>query len=147
MKKIIRDFVLLFTICFLYMTFSKTMNVSVVEGLIISLGSAAIFSLLIEMMRNLNEEDLNLKTNLPSKKVEKIRQIRLVVRDSVVTFLLCYASMTVSLGGNGLNFLTAIPFVIAALAPALVVCAISKEIRIPSNMQEKQVEVELRKLA
>ena len=61
MKKIIRDFVLLFVLCFLYMTFSKIMNVSAVEGLIISLGSATIFSLLISMIRNLNEEDLNLK--------------------------------------------------------------------------------------
>lgn len=61
MKKIIRDFVLLFVLCFLYMTFSKITNVSAVEGLIISLGSAAIFSLLISMIRNLNEEDLNLR--------------------------------------------------------------------------------------
>lgn len=147
MKKIIRDFVLLFTLCFLYMIFSKTINVSVVEDLIISLGSAAIFSLLIEMMRNLNEEDLNLKTNLSPKEVETIRQIRLIVRDGVVAFLLCYGSMTVSLAENGLTFLTAIPFVIAALAPALFVGAISKEIRIPSNRQESQVELELRKLA
>ena len=64
MKKIIRDFVLLFVLCFLYMTFSKTTNVSAVEGLIISLGSAAIFSLLISMIRNLNEEDLN-RAQLP----------------------------------------------------------------------------------
>ena len=69
MKKIIRDFVLLFVLCFLYMTFSKIMNVSAVEGLIISLGSATIFSLLISMIRNLNEEDLNLKINLPPKEV------------------------------------------------------------------------------
>lgn len=84
MKKIIRDFVLLFVLCFLYMTFSKIMNVSAVEGLIISLGSAAIFSLLISMIRNLNEEDLNLKINLPPKEVEIIRQSRLVLRDSIV---------------------------------------------------------------
>ena len=83
MKKIIRDFVLLFVLCFLYMTFSKTTNVSAVEGLIISLGSAAIFSLLISMIRNLNEEDLNLKINLPPKEVEIIRQSRLVLREIV----------------------------------------------------------------
>ena len=77
MKKIIRDFVLLFVLCFLYMTFSKTTNVSAVEGLIISLGSAAIFSLLISMIRNLNEEDLNLKINLTPKEVEIIRQFHL----------------------------------------------------------------------
>ena len=90
MKKIIRDFVLLFVLCFLYMTFSKITNVSAVEGLIISLGSAAIFSLLISMIRNLNEEDLNLKINLPPKEVEIIRQSRLVLRYSIVAFLLCY---------------------------------------------------------
>ena len=87
MKKIIRDFVLLFVLCFLYMTFSKIMNVSAVEGLIISLGSAAIFSLLISMIRNLNEEDLNLKINLPPKEVEIIRQSRLVLRDSIFIML------------------------------------------------------------
>ena len=117
MKKIIRDFVLLFVLCFLYMTFSKITNVSAVEGLIISLGSAAIFSLLISMIRNLNEEDLNL-------------------------FLLCYGSMTVSFGETGLTFIKAIPFMIASLAPALVVCAISKELRMPSNRQEAKVELE-----
>ena len=147
MKKIIRDFILLFTLCFLYMIFSKTINVSIAEDLIISFGSAAIFSLLIEMMRNLNEEDLNLKTDLLPKEVEKIRQIRFIVRDSIVTFLLCYGSMTVSLAENVLTFSTAIPFIISALAPALVVGAISKEIRIPSNRQESQVELELKKLA
>ena len=140
MKKIIRDFVLLFVLCFLYMTFSKIMNVSAVEGLIISLGSAAIFSLLISMIRNLNEEDLNLKMNL--KEVEIIRQSRLVLRDSIVAFLLCYGSMTVSLGETGLTFIKAIPFMIASLAPALVVCAISKELRMPSNRQEAKVELE-----
>ena len=98
MKKIIRDFVLLFVLCFLYMTFSKTTNVSAVEGLIISLGSAA--------------------------------------------FLLCYVSMTVSFGETGLTFIKAIPFMIASLAPALVVCAISKELRMPSNRQEAKVELE-----
>lgn len=142
MKKIIRDFVLLFILCFLYITYSKTMNVSVGEGLIISWGSAAIFSLLISMMRNLNEEDLKLKTNLPPEEVEKIRQIRYVLRDSMVAFLLCYGSMTVSLGGTGLTFIKAIPFMIAALAPALLVCAISKEMRMPSNRQEAKGELE-----
>ena len=142
MKKIIRDFVLLFVLCFLYMTFSKIMNVSAVEGLIISLGSAAIFSLLISMIRNLNEEDLNLKINLPPKEVEIIRQSRLVLRDSIVAFLLCYVSMTVSFGETGLTFIKAIPFMIASLAPALVVCAISKELRMPSNRQEAKVELE-----
>ena len=142
MKKIIRDFVLLFVLCFLYMTFSKTTNVSAVEGLIISLGSAAIFSLLISMIRNLNEEDLNLKINLPPKEVEIIRQSRLVLRDSIVAFLLCYGSMTVSFGEIGLTFIKAIPFMIASLAPALVVCAISKELRMPSNRQEAKVELE-----
>ena len=128
MKKIIRDFVLLFVLCFLYMTFSKITNVSAVEGLIISLGSAAIFSLLISMIRNLNEEDL--------------KQSRLVLRDSIVAFLLCYGSMTVSFGETGLTFIKAIPFMIASLAPALVVCAISKELRMPSNRQEAKVELE-----
>ena len=164
MKKIIRDFVLLFVLCFLYMTFSKTTNVSAVEGLIISLGSAAIFSLLISMIRNLNEEDLNLKINLTPKEVEIIRQSRLVLRDSIVAFLLCYGSMTVSFGETGLTFIKAIPFMFASLAlafllyllnkqlmlvlmmqslaPALVVCAISKELRMPSNRQEAKVELE-----
>ncbi len=136
---------LLFVLCFLYMTFSKTTNVSAVEGLIISLGSAAIFSLLISMIRNLNEEDLIfLKINLPPKEVEIIRQSRLVLRDSIVAFLLCYGSMTVSFGETGLTFIKAIPFMIASLAPALVVCAISKELRMPSN---RQSEVELEELA
>ena len=150
MKKIIRDFVLLFVLCFLYMTFSKTTNVSAVEGLIISLGSATIFSLLISMIRilniednlDINEEDLNLKINLPPKEVEIIRQSRLVLRDSIVAFLLCYGSMTVSFGETGLTFIKAIPFMIASLAPALVVCAISKELRMPSNRQEAKVELE-----
>ena len=43
---------------------------------------------------------------------------------------------------NSLTFIKAIPFMIASLAPALVVCAISKELRMPSNRQEAKVELE-----
>ena len=75
-------------------------------------------------------------------RVEIIRQSRLVLRDSIVAFLLCYGSMTVSFGETGLTFIKAIPFMIASLAPALVVCAISKELRMPSNRQEAKVELE-----
>ncbi len=133
MKKLVRNFVLLFVLSFIYVLFNKAINLSVVEGVIISVGTAAIFSLLIEMITNLNEENLRLKILLTDEEVEIIRQIRLVIRDGILTFLLCYGTMTVSLGGAGLSLSAAIPFVIAAIAPTLVVCALSKELRLPSR--------------
>lgn len=141
MKKVVRDFILLSILCFLYIAYSKSINVSTVEDLIISLGCAGVFSLLIAMIRALNEEDLNLKTNISTEELNKIKQSRLVARDVIVTFLLCYGAMKSSLAGPNFSLIKAIPFVIAAMAPALVVGAISREIRIPTSRQkEKLVE-------
>ena len=73
---------------------------------------------------------------------ERFSSLEKIAEECEVAFLLCYGSMTVSFGETGLTFIKAIPFMIASLAPALVVCAISKELRMPSNRQEAKVELE-----
>ena len=81
--------------------------------------------------------------------MKKATQTKLVVRDSILSFLICYGAMVLSLGRNGLSFIEMIPFIVAALAPTLVVTAISTEIRMPSTKDEveDQVEYGFKKLA
>ena len=139
MKRMVRDFVLLFASSFVYSSLNKMVSVSLSQTLIVSLGFAGLFSLLNEIVRCLSEEDLKLKKSLSKMEIEKMRQTRLVVRDSIVTFLVCYGSMTASLKlGAGLSFLEVLPFIIVALAPTVVITAISKEIRMPSNRNAQQ---------
>ena len=64
-----------------------------------------------------------------SKKKKGIAKMRLVARDGILTFILCYGIMRVSFGGPKLTIIDIIPFIIAALAPTLVVCELSKELR------------------
>ena len=150
MKRMVRDFVLLFASSFVYSSLNKMVSVSISQTLVVSLGFAGLFSLLNEIIRCLSEEDLKLKKSLSKDEIEKMRQIRLVVRDSIVTFLVCYGSMTASLKlGAGLSFLEVLPFIIVALAPTVVITAISKEIRMPSarNVQQEITGYEFKKLA
>lgn len=139
MKRMVRDFVLLFASSFVYSSLNKMVSVSLSQTLIVSLGFAGLFSLLNEIVRCLSEEDLKLKKSLSKSEIEKMRQTRLVIRDSIATFLVCYGSMTASLKlGAGLSFLEVLPFIIVALAPTVVITAISKEIRMPSNRNAQQ---------
>ena len=145
MKKVVRDFVLLFVMSFIYLSFYKAINISTEKGIIISLGTAGVFSLLNNKLLNLDEDGLKTKITISDEELEKIRKIRLVIRDSLLTFLVCYGTMTVYLGETTISLIKAVSFVIAALAPALVVFAISKEIRIPSKREtvtegETQIE-------
>ncbi|MGN1032095.1 MAG: hypothetical protein ACI4PU_01415 [Intestinibacter sp.] len=64
--------------------------------------------------------------------MKKLTPIKLVVRDSVLAFLISYGAMIVCFGGVGLSFTKEISFIVAALAPTVVVAAISKETRMPS---------------
>ena len=150
MKRMVRDFVLLFASSFVYSSLNKMVSVSISQTLIVSLGFAGLFSLLNEIVRCLSEQDLKLKKSLSKMEIEKMRQTRLVVRDSIVTFLVCYGSMTSSLKlGAGLSFFKVLPFIIVALAPTVVITAISKEIRMPSarNVQQEITGYEFKKLA
>ena len=77
--------------------------------------------------------------------------MRLVLRDSLVTFVLAYGFMTGSLSG-ALTLGTIAAYIVAALAPTLVVAIISKEMRVPflREYEEHDVvvnEFELRRVA
>lgn len=133
MIKVGRDFVLLFIMSFLYILFNKAINISMAESIIVSVGTAGMLTLLSDTVRNIDEDDIRTKFELSDEEVKVISKMRLVVRDGILTFVLCYGIMTICLGGSELTILGSIPFVIAALAPTLVVFKISKELRIPSK--------------
>ena len=133
MIKVGRDFVLLFIMSFLYILFNKAINISMAESIIVSVGTAGMLTLLSDTVRNIDEDDIRTKFELSDEEVKVISKMRLVVRDGILTFVLCYVIMTICLGGAELTILSSIPFVIAALAPTLVVFKVSKELRIPSK--------------
>ncbi len=133
MIKVGRDFVLLFIMSFLYILFNKAINISMAESIIVSVGTAGMLTLLSDTVRNIDEDDIRTKFELSDEEVKVISKMRLVVRDGILTFLLCYGAMTICLGGSELTILGSIPFVVAALAPTLVVFKVSKELRIPSK--------------
>ena len=77
--------------------------------------------------------------------------MRLVLRDSIVAFVLSYGYMTGSFVA-GASLASAIPYAVAALAPTLVVAVFSKEMRAPFLREYREHdavtrELELRKAA
>lgn len=70
MIKIGRDFILLFTMSLLYIVFNKAINISMAEGIIVSSGTAGIFSLLSDTIRNIDENDLRTRVSLSAKRIK-----------------------------------------------------------------------------
>ena len=128
-NKMFRDLVLSFAVCFTYVSYNSLVA-GMTNGIIISMAAAGFFTLLSEIVRNLVEVDLEIKKSLSEKEVARKYQMRLVLRDSLVTFVLAYGFMTSSLVG-ALTLGTAAAYIVAALAPTLVVAMISKEMRVP----------------
>ena len=128
-KKMFRDLVLSFTVCFTYVSYNGLVA-GMTNGIIISMAAAGFFTLVSEIVRNLVEVDLEIKKSLSKEEVARKYQMRLVLRDSLVTFVLVYGFMTSPLVG-ALTLGTAAAYIVAALAPTLVVAMISKEMRVP----------------
>ena len=128
-NKMFRDLVLSFAVCFTYVSYNSLVA-GMTNGIIISMAAAGFFTLLSEIVRNLVEVDLEIKKSLSEKEVARKYQMRLVLRDSLVTFVLAYGFMTSSLVG-ALTLGTVAAYIVAALAPTLVVAMISKEMRVP----------------
>ena len=124
-----RDLVLSFTVCFTYVSYTSLVA-GMTNGIIISMAAAGFFTLVSEIVRNLVEVDLEIKKSLSKEEVARKYQMRLVLRDSLVTFVLVYGFMTSPLVG-ALTLGTAAAYIVAALVPALVVAMISKEMRVP----------------
>ena len=128
-NKMFRDLVLSFTVCFTYVSYTSLVA-GMTNGIIISMAAAGFFTLVSEIVRNLVEVDLEIKKSLSKEEVARKYQMRLVLRDSLVTFVLAYGFMTSSLVG-ALTLGTVAAYIVAALAPTLVVAMISKEMRVP----------------
>ena len=128
-NKMFRDLVLSFTVCFTYVSYNGLVA-GMTNGIIISMAAAGFFTLVSEIVRNLVEVDLEIKKSLSKEEVARKYQMRLVLRDSLVTFVLVYGFMTSPLVG-ALTLGTAAAYIVAALAPTLVVAMISKEMRVP----------------
>lgn len=120
MEKLVRDFGILLVIGFggLLMKDMLTFDNSIAV-----VGSAAFLSLISEIVRCLIE--LDIERGLLNKNVV------LIVRDSAIAFIVSYAFVTAAFGV--MTFAHAIPYAVAALAPTVVVTAISKELRIPGT--------------
>ncbi|MGM9531270.1 hypothetical protein [Intestinibacter sp.] len=149
-NKMFRDLVLSFTVCFTYVTYSSLVA-GMTNGIIISMAAAGFFTLVSEIVRNLVEVDLEIKKSLSKQEVARKYQMRLVLRDSIVTFVLSYGYMTGSLVA-GASFMSAIPYVVAALVPTLIVAVFSKEMRAPFLREYREHdavtrEFELRRVA
>ena len=128
-NKMFRDLVLSFTVCFTYVSYNGLVA-GMTNGIIISMAAAGFLTLVSEIVRNLVEVDLEIKKSLSKEEVARKYQMRLVLRDSLVTFVLVYGFMTSPLVG-ALTLGTAAAYIVAALAPTLVVAMISKEMRVP----------------
>ena len=128
-NKMFRDLVLSFTVCFTYVSYTSLVA-GMTNGIIISMAAAGFFTLVSEIVRNLVEVDLEIKKSLSKEEVARKYQMRLVLRDSLVTFVLVYGFMNSPLVG-ALTLGTAAAYIVAALAPTLVVAMISKEMRVP----------------
>lgn len=149
-NKMFRDLVLSFAVCFTYVSYNNLVA-GMTNGIIVSMAAAGFFSLISEIVRNLVEVDLEMKKSLSKEEIARKYQMRLVLRDSLVTFVLAYGFMTGSLSG-ALTLGTIAAYIVAALAPTLVVAIISKEMRVPflREYEEHDVvvnEFELRRVA
>ena len=138
-NKMFRDLVLSFTVCFTYVSYSNLVA-GMVNGIIISMAAAGFFTLVSEIVRNLVEVDLEIKKSLSKEEVARKYQMRLVLRDSLVTFVLAYGFMTSSFVGT-LTLGTSAAYIVAALMPTLVVAVASKEIRVPFLTEYEEHDV------
>lgn len=128
--KMIRDFGILVVLGFVFLFVSS--SAFDFENIIVVAGSAGLFSILSEIVRCVNEIDLEeRRQNLSEDKIKRIVNIRLVIRDSLIAFMLVYGIITYSFGV--VTFAEGIGYMIAALAPTMIVTAISKELRIPGT--------------
>ena len=87
------------------------------------------FSLCSAVVRYIVEEYVSMN-KATEEQVERRMQISLVVRDSLFAFVIAYGFMTSSFG-FGLSIGQTAGYLVAALAPTIVVAVLSKELRIP----------------
>ena len=138
-NKMFRDLVLSFAVFFTYAS-EVNLAAGMINNIIVSIAAAGVFTLMSEIVRCLVEEDLAIKKSLSKEEVAQKYQMRLVLRDAIVTFVLVYGLMTGSLVA-GVTLVDAAGYIVAALAPTLVVAVLSKEMRIPFLREYRQHDV------
>lgn len=141
-NKMFRDLVLSFTVCLTYAV-SANVVAGLLEGIIISMAAAGVYTLMSEIVRTLVEEDLAIKTSLSEEEVAYKYEMRLVLRDAIATFVVAYGFMTSSLAA-GLTLGVAAGYIVAALIPTLVVAVFSKEMRAPFLREYREQDVVIR---
>ena len=127
MNKMFRDLMVSFVIAFLFLLFSVPTQSSVID-LVVAVSTAGMFSL-CSAVRYVVEEYVSMN-KATEEQVERRMQISLVVRDSLFAFVIAYGFMTSSFG-FGLSIGQTAGYLVAALAPTIVVAVLSKELRIP----------------
>ena len=126
MNKMFRDLMVSFVITFLFLLFSVPTQSSVID-LVIAVSTAGMFSLCSAVVRYVVEEYVSMN-KATEEQVERRMQISLVVRDSLFAFVIAYGFMTSSFG-FGLSIGQTAGYLVAALAPTIVVAVLSKELR------------------
>lgn len=129
MNKMFRDLMVSFVVFFMYVLFKDPVE-SPVGALVISVAAAATFSLYSALIRCLVEGYLSMNKNISKEKVAKRIQMSLVFRDTLLAYALIYGFMTSNFG-LGLSIPQMSGYLVAALAPTLVVGIVIKEIRVP----------------
>ena len=127
-NKMLNDLIVSFIVCFTYVSCNNVVA-GIASGIIISIAAAGFFTLMSEIVRTLAEVDLEMGKFSKEEAVRKY-EMRLVLRDAIVTFVAAYGLMTSAFVGV-LTLKVTAPYMIAALMPALFIAIVSSEIRAP----------------
>lgn len=129
MKKIFRDLLVSFVVCYLYLVFTKSTD-SVVGTLVVSVAAAVTFSLFSLIIGCLVEGYCAMNKKDSKEQVAKKLQASLVFRDSLFAYALIYGLMTKNFG-LGLSIPQMSAYLVSAMAPTIVIAIFIKEMRIP----------------
>ena len=135
MKKISKDLVVSFIIFYLYLVITKSTD-SVVSTLIVSISGAVMFSLFSLIIGSLVRGYCEMKRSYSKEQIHKKLQISLVCRDT----LLAYGFMTRSFG-LGLSIPQISAYLVAAMAPTIVIGIFIKEMRLPFLKQYSEHDI------
>ena len=139
MKKISKDLVVSFIIFYLYLVIIKSTD-SVVSTLIVSISGAVIFSLFSLIIGSLVRGYCEMNRSDSKEQIHKKLQISLVCRDTLLAYCLIYGFMTRSFG-LGLSIPQISAYLVAAMAPTIVIGIFIKEMRLPFLKQYSEHDI------
>ena len=128
-----------FIIFYLYLVITKSTD-SVASTLIVSISGAVMFSLFSLIIGSLVRGYCKMKRSDSKEQIHKKLQISLVCRDTLLAYCLIYGFMTRSFG-LGLSIPQISAYLVAAMAPTIVIGIFIKEMRLPFLKQYSEHDV------